>query len=206
MYRIQVLLPRHVHCNAGHASIEGVLELFNLQEWGLFLQVLALNVDVYVWGTICTCYPMTMQQLCAKPLSAMQINYLGLQLVGRRELFKQNGPSMPEHGRTAHSLTAIYHLGHPATKFFFGFPFIQFFPYFFPTCIRQQILVPFIFLLSVADHAFYWASNNKHSLYFSKHIFCEPLEENFPFFWLTSAAHCFVWINCSTHTFKKKFH
>lgn len=70
----------------------------------------------------------------------------GLQLVCRRELFKQNSPSMPQHGRMAQSLMAIYHLGHPAEKFFFRFPFKQFFPYFFPTWFMQQILLPFVFL------------------------------------------------------------
>jgi len=68
---------------------------------------------------------------------------------------------MPEHDRTAQSLKAIYHLGHPAEKFFSAFPFIRFFPYFFPTCIREQILTPFILLSSVDDYAFYWASKQQ---------------------------------------------
>lgn len=41
---------------------------------------------------------------------------------------------------------------------FFGSPLILFFPYFFPTCITQRILLTFILLPSVNDHVFYWAS------------------------------------------------
>lgn len=110
----------------------------------------------------------------------------GLQMVCRRELFKQNNPSMPQHGRMAQSLMAIYHLGHPA-EFFFRFPFKQFFPCFFPTWFMQQILWPF---------------SPSLSLYFSKYIFNELPEEKCPLFWLKSAAHCSVWINCSPHSFK----
>lgn len=113
----------------------------------------------------------------------------GLQMECKRELFKQNRPSMLQHGRMAQSLMAIYHLGHPAEKFFFRLPFKQFFPYFFPTWFMQQILLPFFslpFTVFFQIH-FQWASRRKKVL----------------FFWLKSAAHCFVCINCSPSTHSK---
>lgn len=101
----------------------------------------------------------------------------GLQMVCWRELFKQNSPSMPQHGRMAQSLMVIYHLGHPAEKFFFWFPFKQFFPYFFPTWFMQQILLPFISLPFTLFFQIYfqWASRRKASSFFLTKVSCTLL-------------------------------
>lgn len=112
----------------------------------------------------------------------------GLQRVCRRELFKQNNPNMPQHGRMAQSLMAIYHLGHPAEKFFFRFCFKQFFPYFFSNMVYTADSVAF------SLPPFHCIFTKTFSMNFQK--------KNVLFFWLKSAAHCSVWINCSPRTFK----
>lgn len=120
----------------------------------------------------------------------------GLQMACTRQLFKQNSPSMSQHGRMAQSLMAIYHFGHPAEKFFFRFPFKQLFPYFFPTWFMQQILLPFISLPFTVFFQIHlqWPSRRKMSSFLTKvscTFFCvnklftihiqnqNPLNENF---------------------------
>lgn len=128
--------------------------------------------------------------VCAM-LWATQINYLGLQLVGQRELLKQNGPGMPEQGRTAQSLTEVYHLGHRAEKLFFGFSSILCFPYFF----SNMHLSPFSRWSCILPG---FQITNIHVIF--PHTFSVSLWRKIVLFWLRSAAHCFVWINCSVHT------
>lgn len=98
----------------------------------------------------------------------------GLQMVCRRQLFKQNSPSVSQHGRMAQSLMAIYHFGQSAEKFFFRFPFKQLFPYFFSNMVYAADSVAFYLPPShcIFPNRFSMTFQKKNVLFFLTKVSC----------------------------------